>query len=177
MINSFATISVFTGNTALFTHLWLVYKSFLCIEFLFACSKNELVSTIFTGVEGCNLLKKFDCSVNYLSGELDMSNYPHLYTLNCGANSITAIDVEACTAMTTLTCDNTLITELNVSTLTLLESLVANDCMLTVMDCSNNLSLKTLHLQGNPLTSLILAQGQGIADLKVDNFDVISYKE
>ena len=138
------------------------------------CQRNLLKSL---NIEGCNLLKKFDCSVNYLSGELDMSNYPQLTTLNCGANSITAIDVAECTAMTSLTCDNTQITELNVSTLPLLEALVANDCMLKVMDCSNNLSLKTLHLQGNPLEELILSQSQGIADLKVDNFDVITYKE
>ena len=138
------------------------------------CQRNLLTDL---NIEGCNLLKKLDCSVNYLAGDLDFSNYPNLYTLNCGANSITAIDVEACTAMTTLTCDNTQITELNVSTLPLLESLIANDCMLTVMDCSNNLNLETLYLQGNPLEELILSQGQGIADLKVDNFDVITYKE
>lgn len=138
------------------------------------CQRNLLIDL---NIEGCNLLKKLDCSVNYLTGVFDFSSYPNLNFLNCGANNITALNVAECTALTDLTCDNTQIAELNVSTLTLLESLVANDCLLTVMDCSNNLSLDTLHLQGNPLTSLVLAQGQSIADLKVDNFDVITYKE
>ena len=46
------------------------------------------------------------------------------------------------------------------------------------MDCSNNRKLKTLYLQGNPLTSLVLATGQtiDIEDMKIDNYDVISYK-
>lgn len=78
--------------------------------------------------------------------------------------------------MTDVACENTQITELNVSTLPLLKSLVANDCLLTEMDCSNNPVLETLYLQGNPLTSLILSQDHGVADLKVDNYEVITYK-
>ena len=32
-------------------------------------------------------------------------------------------------------------------------------------------------IEGNPLTELVLADGQRIADLKLDNHDVISYKK
>jgi Leucine-rich repeat (LRR) protein len=94
----------------------------------------------------------------------------------CGGNNFTAISVDACTGIVNLSCENTSISTLNVAPLSLLESLVANDCLLTTMDCSNNLKLQKLYLQGNPLTSLILATGQVIGDLKVDNYDVISYK-
>jgi hypothetical protein len=53
---------------------------------------------------------------------------------------------------------------------------VANHCQLTSLDCSNNLKLSKLHVQGNPLTELILAEGQYISDLKVDNHDIIVRK-
>jgi hypothetical protein len=69
-----------------------------------------------------------------------------------------------------------MITALDVTKLTKLESLVANDCLIATMDCSNNKALKTLYLQGNPLTSLVLATGQKIEDMKVDNYDIITYK-
>ena len=69
-----------------------------------------------------------------------------------------------------------MITALDTTSLSLLESLIANDCRIATMDCSNNRKLKTLYLQGNPLTSLVLATGQIIEDMKIDNDDVISYK-
>ena len=40
--------SVFTCITAWFTSLWLIYKAFGCIEFLFASSEYKFSAAIFT---------------------------------------------------------------------------------------------------------------------------------
>ena len=138
-----------------------------------ACN-NNLISDL--KIDACTALRKIDCSNNRLSGTFDTSKFAALTLLACGGNNFTEINVAASTALTELNCANTSITALNVSTLGSLETLVANDCRLTTMDCSRNLKLKTLYLQGNPLTSLVLANGQSVSDIKLDNFDVISYK-
>ena len=137
------------------------------------CQRNMLTSL---NIASCTSLTKLDCSSNFLAGEVDFSAFANLKKLNCGGNQYTAIGVNSCLQMEELSCDNTQIRELEVSALASLTSLIANDCAISTMDCSNNLRLKTLYLQGNPLTELVLAQGQSVGDLKVDNFDVISYK-
>ena len=136
--------------------------------------QNNLISELNLGDN--TKLKKIECANNRLTGEVDYSKYTALEILSCGGNNFTAINVNGCKALKTLSCENTNITALEVSALTALETLVANDCRISVIDCSNNLKLTKLHLQGNPLTSLVLANGQSIYDLKVDNYDVISYK-
>ena len=138
-----------------------------------AC-QNNLISEL--KIDNCTSLHKVDCSNNRLAGSFDASKFKSLTSLCCGGNNFTDINVAASTGITDLYCANTAITALNVSALKSLETLVANDCRLTTMDCSNNFKLSTLYLQGNPLTSLVLAKGQSVADLKLDNFDVISYK-
>ena len=138
-----------------------------------ACQNNLISDLKF---DNCITLHKIECSNNRLTGSLDLNKHPSLTSVKCGGNKLSAISATACTALTELSCANTSITALDVTTLSLLESLIANDCLLTTMDCSNNNRLSTLYLQGNPLTSLILAKGQSIADMKVDNYDVISYK-
>ena len=136
--------------------------------------QNNLLANL--NIEGCTALSTLNCGNNFLEGALDLSAYTSLKHLNCGGNKFASINVTASILLEDINCANTNITELDVTTLTALKSLKANDCQLTVMDCSNNLNLNTLYLQGNPLTSLILAEGQGIGDLKIDNYDVISYK-
>ena len=137
------------------------------------CQGNLLTSL---NIENCKLLTKLDCSNNYLEGAVDFNKFTHLKKLHCGGNRFSAISVNNCLFMEELSCENTQITALEVSSLSLLTSLIANDCLISKMDCSNNLNLNTLHLQGNPLTELVLAEGQTIADLKLDNHDVISRK-
>ena len=137
------------------------------------CQRNLLTSL---NIESCKLLTKIDCSNNFLEGAADFSKFTHLKKLYCGGNRYTSINVNDCLFMDELSCENTQIAALEVSALTLLTSLIANDCLILKMDCSNNINLKTLHLQGNPLTELVLAEGQSIADLKLDNHNVISYK-
>ena len=123
-----------------------------------------------------NRMDKLVCDNNRLTGTLDLNKFKALTSVACGGNGFTAINVAQCTALTSLSCANTMITALDTTSLKMLESLIANDCLITTMDCSNNRALKTLYLQGNPLTSLVLATGQTIADMKIDNYDVISYK-
>ena len=138
------------------------------------CQRNLLTSL---NIERCKLLTKLDCSNNFLEGAADFSKFTHLKKLYCGGNRYTSISVNDCLFMEELSCENTQIATLEVSALISLTSLIANDCLISKMDCSNNINLKTLHLQGNPLTELVLAEGQTIADLKLDNHDVISYKK
>ena len=137
------------------------------------CQNNMLTSL---NIDNCKSLTKIDCSNNFLSGDVDFNKFTALKKLYCGGNRFTAISVNGCAQMEELSCENTQISALEVSSLSLLTSLIANDCLISKMDCSNNINLKTLHLQGNPLTELVLAEGQSIADLKLDNHDVISYK-
>jgi Leucine-rich repeat (LRR) protein len=99
-----------------------------------------------------------------------------MHTFYCGGNKITVIDITGCTKIRDFSCDNTDITEINVSAAAGLESFVCNDCLIKTLDVSANKSLAKLHAQGNPLTSLVMAQGQTIPDLKLDNHGVISYK-
>lgn len=121
-------------------------------------------------------LSKLDCSNNRLEGKWSFINYTNLKYLHCGGNNISLLDVANCVKITDLACENTNITDLNVTTLTILESLVANNCLLTTLDCSNNRKLTKLHVQGNPLTELILPEGVYISDMKVDNHDIIVRK-
>ena len=136
--------------------------------------QNNLISELKLGDN--TAYTKIDCSNNRLEGEIDFNKYVALKTLSCGGNNFTSINVNECKDLTSISCQNTKITALEVSALTNLESIVANNCLISVMDCSNNRKLETLHLQGNPLTSLILAEGQSIYDLKIDNYDVLTYK-
>ena len=138
------------------------------------CQQNMLTSL---NIDNCKKLTKIDCHNNFLEGEADFSSFTALKKLYCGGNRYTSIGVNGCLLLEELSCENTQITALEVSSLSLLTSLIANDCLISKMDCSNNLNLQTLYLQGNPLTELVLADGQRIADLKLDNHDVISYKK
>lgn len=136
--------------------------------------QNNLITEL--NIDACTALKKLDCSNNRLSGSMNFSKYPALYYLHCGGNNLQSIDVASCKQMTDLACENTSISTIDVTGLTLLESFVANNCLLKVVDCSNNIHLNKLYLQGNPLEQLILANGQTIADIKLDNHNVITYK-
>lgn len=136
--------------------------------------QNNMISDL--NISSCTLMSKFDCSSNRLSGVLDMSAYKNLKTFICGGNKFTSINIDGCTLITDLSCENTDITSINVSDAVNLESFVCNDCLLATLDVSANGKLKKLYAQGNPLTSVIMAQGQVINDLKLDNHDVISYK-
>ena len=138
------------------------------------CQRNMLTSL---NIDNCKMLTKIDCSNNFLEGEVNFNNFTALKKLYCGGNRYTSIGVNSCVLLEELSCQNTQITALEVSSLSLLTSLIANDCLISKMDCSNNLKLNTLYLQGNPLTELVLAEGQSIADLKLDNHNVISYKK
>ena len=136
--------------------------------------QNNLITEL--KIDNCTALRKLECNNNRLTGTLDLNKHKSLTILSCGGNNLTAINVNECTALTNIDCANTMITALDTTSLSLLESLIANNCLIATMDCSNNRKLKTLYLQGNPLTSLVLATGQTIEDMKIDNYDVISYK-
>ena len=136
--------------------------------------QNNLLKELVVGNKA--IVTTLNCANNYLEGDLDLTDYAALKHLLCGGNNFTSIEVASCTKLEDINCANTSIKALDVSALSLLTSLKANDCLISEMDCSNNSALATLHLQGNPLTSLVLAEGQKINDLKVDNPDVISYK-
>ena len=136
------------------------------------CQRN-LISELTIGGTA---LKKLDCSSNRLAGVLDMTAYSQLYYLHCGGNELKEVKVTTNTKLEDLSCENTLVEALDVTFLVNLESLVANDCLIKSLNCSKNLKLQKLYLQGNPLTSLVLAKGQTISDLKVDNPEVIIYQ-
>ena len=136
--------------------------------------QNNMISDL--KISECTALKVLDCSGNRLSGDLDASIYPAMKRLYCGGNEFDSVNVSGCTQITELECEYTNITALDVADCTLVESIICNDCLITTLDVSANLKLAKLHAQGNPLESLILAQGQTIKDLKLDDFDVISYK-
>ena len=140
------------------------------------CYTNNLASLDLSANTLLSALRKLECNNNRLTGTLDLNKHKSLTILSCGGNNLTAINVNECTALTNIDCANTMITALDTTSLSLLESLIANVCLIATMDCSNNRKLKTLYLQGNPLTSLVLATGQTIEDMKIDNYDVISYK-
>jgi len=136
--------------------------------------QNNMISDM--DIADCGLLNVLDCSGNRLSGRFDSAVYTGMERLNCGGNDFTEVNVSGCAKMTELYCDNTDIVSLDVSSCTMLETLVCNDCLLNTLDVSANGKLLKLHAQGNPLTSLLMAQGQRISDLKIDDYDVISYK-
>lgn len=136
--------------------------------------QNNMISDL--KIEVCTQMKVLDCGSNRLSGDFDASIYPAMERLYCGGNEFESVDVTGCGNITDLTCANTNITALDVADCPLLKYLICNDCLLETLDVSANLKLEKLHAQGNPLTSLILAEGQVIKDLKIDDHDVISYK-
>lgn len=136
--------------------------------------QNNMISDI--DIADCGLLKVLNCSGNRLSGRFDSSVYARMERLDCGGNDFTEVNVSGCAKLTELYCDNTDIVSLDVASCTLLETLVCNDCLLNTLDVSANGKLMKLHAQGNPLMSLLMAQGQNISDLKLDDHDVISYK-
>ena len=138
-----------------------------------AC-QNNMISDL--KISSCTKMKVLDCSSNRLSGDLDVTIFSGMQRLYCGGNSFDSVDVSENTGLTELSCDNTNITALELSKCVALESVICKDCLIETLDVSANLELEKLHAQGNPLTSLVLSEGQVIKDLKLDDMGVITYK-
>lgn len=137
-----------------------------------SCYSNDLSSLDISKCKGLQILL---CRSNKLSN-LDLSTCPELTTVDAGANRLGTLNLSGCNNIVSLTCDNSSLSSLDLSGKTLLETLVCNDNILKSLDVSINTKLKKLHCQGNPLEKLIMATGQTISDLKIDDRSVIEYK-
>ena len=110
-------------------------------------------------------LYSMDCSATQLTA-LDVSNCPDLSYLECGFNSnLKKLDLSKNTNLETLYCSNCSFEVLNLEKQTNLESLFCYNNYLTELDLSTNTNLKYLHCQGNKLTELKVDANTLLKDL------------
>lgn len=146
-------------------------------------SSNRLMETLDCRNNGltvmkignCDKLTVIDCSENRLT-TLDLSNSPDVKTINCRANVFDELVLTGCTKVTTLICDNAELTGIETGEMAMLQEFVCNDNLLTSLDVSGNKALGKLYCQGNRLAVLWMAEGQTVADMKIDDRSVIQYK-
>jgi Leucine-rich repeat (LRR) protein len=180
-------------------------EAFKEIEWL-QISDNPLTSL---DIEGCSSLKKLTAYNNQFAS-LNLVN-PSLQELIMSCPTMTTLDLSACPQLKIINCSNNpILTQVNVDGCSLIEELMVyqnpmltaldlgshyemtlfqvTGCQLTDIDLSSAHSLQNLYLNGNPLTSLNLANGNpqsfeqiiatGFPDLtciKVNNVAVSEY--
>lgn len=94
-----------------------------------------------------------DCGNNSLTA-LDVSKCTGLKSLYCGSNSLTALDVSGCPKLTELYCYNNSLTALDVSKFPELRYLVCGNNPLTTLEVSNCPKLENFKCDGSSLTAL-----------------------
>jgi len=90
---------------------------------------------------------------NKLEGELDLSDFINLETLNCSFNQLTNLNLSSCQKLKVFDCGFNKLTNLDLSNLTQLESIECYDNYLTSFDYSslNPNKLTHLNITGNKL--------------------------
>lgn len=94
-----------------------------------------------------------DCGNNSLTA-LDVSKCTGLKSLYCGSNSLTALDVSGCPELTQLSCGNNPLTTLEVSNCPKLENFKCDGSSLTALEVSNCPKLLLLYCRYSSLTTL-----------------------
>lgn len=110
-----------------------------------------------------------------LEGELDLSGFAELKSLNIKGNEITKINLNNDTALEEINCDDTSLTALDLSTNSGLKILYCRNNALTDLDTSaagNN--LKELYCTNNDLKSLNTLANTALMKLYCDNNEITS---
>ena len=114
-------------------------------------------------------------NINSLIG---IEAFVSLTTLKCSVgyyNTLTSLDVSACTALSFLECHSNYLTSLNVSGCTALTFLrCLGNSLLTSLDVSANTALTTLYCRGNQLTSLDVSANTALIGLDCSYNNLIS---
>ncbi|MEI7802322.1 MAG: hypothetical protein WCI97_06755, partial [Bacteroidota bacterium] len=100
--------------------------------------------------------------------------FTSIYTLGCGDNLLTSLDVSANTALTQLYCFSNQLTTLDLSANTLLTELYAGFNQITSLDLSHNTALTKLLIYDNQLTSLDVAANPALTQLYCYNNQLTS---
>ena len=115
-----------------------------------------------TGIEAFTNLTHLDCGANSISS-LDVSSNTALVNFYCGGNDLSTLDLTANTALVKVNCIYNLLIGLNISGLTSLTELDCHNNQLASLDVSTNTSLNRLGCTDNVLTNLNIS---GLTSLK-----------
>lgn len=117
-----------------------------------------------TGIQDFISLNYLNCGQNSLTA-LDVSENAVLDALFCNNNQIGVLDISKNTALTFLSCNNNQIKALDVSKNTALTVLGCNNNQIATIDVSNNLALTDLICYANKLTSLDVKKNTALTKL------------
>lgn len=128
-----------------------------------------------TGIEEFVNITGLDCSLNSLTGNLDLTNNTALSILNCNENNLNGLDVSTCLVLTELHCSQNQISgTINLSNNTLLEYLVCSYNQLTSLNITNNTNLLSLNCINNQLTSIDLTNNTTLFNIECDENQINS---
>ncbi len=109
-----------------------------------------------------------------LQGELDLSAFTALQTLQCAANQLTGICVEGCSELQVLNCTNNKIGSLDISDCPALVRLSCSGNSLESLDVSGCLELQELYCTDNLLESLDISQNENLLEFECDDSVVVT---
>lgn len=117
-----------------------------------------------------------------LAGNLDVSGFTELHTIDCWKNSITGIVTTGCTKLFNLFCYSNQIISFDLSTNISLGQLIIDNNQLTSLDVSANPALTYLNCSSNPISSLDLSSNPDLIilyciDNQLSSLDVSSNTE
>ena len=127
-----------------------------------SCSSLGIVD--LTGIEAFTSLTGLDCGYNSISA-INRSLNTSLTMIWCNNNSLTSLILPQSNSLTNLNCSTNSLTSLNVTQNTALEYLTCSINSLTSLDLNQNLVLITLNCSSNLLTSLNVNNNTNLTDL------------
>ena len=141
------------------------------------CSMNKITSLDLSKNRKLTSLTNI-LATNKLPGlnTINLSNCSELTNIVIFGNNLTTLDVSDCEKLTSLNCSSNQLEELDLSNNTRLQGLECNNNQLTSLDISNT---QMVHLCccGNPLTKILIYEGQAIGDLDKDDDVVFEVKQ
>lgn len=128
--------------------------------------QNKNISDL-TGIEDFSSLQYLNCGANSLTN-LNVTQNNALNVLHCVANQLTNLDVTQNNSLTKLRCSGNQLSTLNISQNTSLTEIFCSSNQLTNLDITQNLDLSFLRCSSNSLSNLDLTQNVAIDTLNCD---------
>lgn len=132
----------------------------------------EMGIASLAGVEYFTNLRQLQCQYNEIT-KLDLSSNTLLYSLYCGRNKLTELNVSN-TRLSYLETSNNQLTELDLSGLEYLDTLYCTNNNLTTLDVSGNAKLQRLGCDENQLKTLDVSKNAALENLYCANNDLTS---
>lgn len=146
---------------------------------------SEVPLNEWYGVTFKDNLLTLDLSHNNILGNVDLSNFDELYSLNLNENTITSLNVSSCARLDSVWCDKSSLEQLNPTNSPALQYLSCANNKLKTIPLEGNGELKVLHCTKNQINSIDLSPvekltileigyNQGLKDLRVNHLKLLT---